>query len=239
MRSLLVFTLACCLITPLFAAAADGPGDDHAEEGILPELKVPLAKEAPKIDGTLESPAWKEAATSEAFFLKEGSKAKGHTKVYVTRDNTALYVAVECFESEEALKKLKADGKGHDEDNIWGDDTVEVFIDPSGKRETYYQLIVNSKGVTWDGFLPSPSSPDKSWNPEYKTAVKINKDNWTCTLALPFTIYTQSPNFAAKWAFNVVRHRPAAGELTYWSPVYNDSSHHPEKFGKLTGMPAK
>ena len=237
MRRLSVLIFACCLLAPLFAADAP-PLDDRAmDESMLPELKTPVAKEAPKIDGVLDDAAWKEAATSESFALKEGSKAKGRTKVYVTRDNNALYIAVECFDSEDALKKLKADAKAHDDDPIWGDDNVELFIDPSGKRENYYQVIINAKGVTWDAWLPSPLAPDKTWNPDFKSAVKVNKDNWTLEIALPFACFTQSPKSAAVWAFNVTRMRPNV-ELTYWSPVYNDGSHHPEKFGRLSGMPA-
>jgi hypothetical protein len=238
MHRILVCAALCVLLSPLHAEEAKGPPDPNADEFIGPVLTVTKAAEAPKIDGALDDAAWKTAASSDKFSLKEGSKAQGKTKLYVTRDDNALYIGVECFDSEAALKALKADAKEHDADGIWGDDALEIFIDPSGKRETYYQLIVNCKGVVWDAWHEVPGNPDKSWNPDVKVATQVGKESWTCEIALPFAALTHSPKSEANWAFNVTRHRPAVGELTFWSPVYNDSNHRPDRFGKLTGMPA-
>jgi hypothetical protein len=237
-RSLLCVAI-CILLSPVLFAEESKSADPNAvEEFPGPVLNITKTAQPPAIDGTLDDAAWKDAANSDKFFLKEGSKAQGKTKLYVTRDDNALYIGVECFDSEAALKALKCEAKDHDTDSVWGDDALEVFVDPSGKRDSYYQLIINSKNVVWDAWHASPGNPDKSWNPEIKVATKVGKESWTCEIALPFAVLTQSPKSEANWAFNVTRHRPAAGELTFWSPVYNDGNHHPDKFGKLTGMPA-
>ena len=218
---------------PLRAEEAD---DD---EGRPPVLNAATLKgDAPKIDAVLDDPAWKDAAAAGEFRLKEGSRASGKTRLLVTRDATTLYIGIECFEEEAALKALKAVATQHDQDEIWGDDCIEIFIDPANKRDSYYQIIVNSKGVFWDAWHDAPNNPDKSWNPGLKVAAKVGAKSWTCELAIPLAAFTHTAKTEAEWAFNVSRSRTAAGESTYWSPVYNDSSHHPEKFGRLLGMPA-
>ena len=205
----------------------------------LPELKCAVVKTAPKIDGTLDDPAWKEAAVTDTFKLQEGSTAQGKTKLYVMRDEENLYVAIECPDKEDAIKSLKADATEHDQDDVWADDSVELFIDPTHKREHYYQFIINSKGVYWDAYLDQPKEPDKLWQPTCNVKCKVNKENWVMTLSVPFAQFDRTEKSDPEGAFNVAHTRTSESELTYWSPVFSSSSHTPEKFGKLLSMPDK
>lgn len=238
--------LAVVLVTLLSASgraaevAPTQPETPPAEAAMLPELAVGTAKTAPRIDGTLVDPAWKDAATSDAFKLGDGSAPRGRTKLYMMKDDKNLYLAVECFDSEETLQSLKATAVTHEQDGIWEDDAVELFIDPNNTRVSYYQIIVNSKSVSWDGFLDSPGRPDRQWQPKAEVQARVGKESWIVTLALPYASFDCSPLPASgtEWAFNVSRNRTAANELMYWSPVFAKSSHTPEKFGRLTGMPA-
>jgi len=190
---------------------ATTPAPDAKTDEIfkLPELKVTTAKAPPKIDGTLDDPAWKDAASSDAFKLQEGSAAQGKTKLYVMRDDNNLYVAIQCFDKEENLKALKTDDTEHDQDDIWADDSVEIFIDPTGKRENYYQLIINSKGVSWDAYHDSPGQPDKLWQPTTDIKCKVGKDSWIATMSLPYAIFDRTEKSEAEWAFNVAHTRTA------------------------------
>lgn len=208
-----------------------------ADERKLPELKVTPVKNAPKIDGVLDDAAWIDVATTDNFRLNDGSKPEGRTKLFVTRDDKNLYISVECFETAEAIKSLQANATKHDADEIWsGDDSIDIFIDPTNKRQSYYQIIVNTKGVVWDAWHQSPGNAEKRWDVDAKIAVKIGATSWTCEMAIPFSAFSNTNKFESEWAFNVSRMRTSAFELTYWSPVYNQSSHHPEYFGTLSGM---
>ncbi len=227
------FIAFCLAIVCVFGSSL------RAEEGKLPELKVPVSKAAaPKIDGVLDDAIWKDAPSAAEFKLKEDGKPEFKTKMSVTRDEKTLYIAIECEESAETLKALKAETTQNDADEIWADDSVEIFIDPTNKRESYYQFIVNSKGVVWDAYHTFPKSPDSSWNSDAKVAAKVSTGSWICELAIPIASFNRTDASIAEWAFNVARNRSASQETCYWSPVFSDSSHVPEKFGKLTGMPA-
>ena len=211
-----------------------------AAEMPMPSLKVPLVPgAAPKVDGVLDDAIWKQAAEATDFRLGEGGPAQGKTRLLVARDAQNLYVAVECFEEAKALASLTADAKEHDADAIWQDDDVELFIDPTGQRKSYYQIIANSRGVTWDAFHSEPSSPDTTWEPKYQCAAKVGKASWTVEFALPFTIFDRTKTAADAWPFNVLHGRQAAAETCYWSPVLAASAHTPGRFGTLTAMPGQ
>jgi hypothetical protein len=211
----------------------------NAQDQKPPELKIePLKAAAPVIDGALDDAAWKDAAAAEVAKLSDGSPGQGKARLLITRDDKTVYIAVESFESEEALKMLKADITEHDVDGIWDDDDVELFIDPAGTRESYYQIIVNSRGATWDAYHAQPRQADNSWEPKYEVKTAVGKNSWTVEFAFPVATFDRTDKAAADWVFNVV-HVRSAGELLFWSPVLTGSAHTPDQFGKLLGMPTK
>lgn len=207
-----------------------------AEAGVS-ELGVEALKgDAPKIDGLLDDAAWRSAATSDAMKLENGDTPNGKAKFWMTYDETNLYVAVQCFENATALSSLKAEATQTASDNIWMDDSVELFIDRVNSRHAYYQLIFNPKGVVWSKYYDGPKHAVGNWEPTVSVAANVGKMSWTVEAAIPLSSFKQSLKTTSEWSFNIAHTRTAANELMYWSPVHSDSSHHPERFGKLTGM---
>jgi hypothetical protein len=201
-----------------------------------PELKVPEVAEPPKIDGVLDDAAWKEAAVATDFRLIDGDAPKGRARLLVAQDAKNLYVAVECFEDEAALESLRTRIAEHDGDEIWTDDVVELFLDPTNRRQAYYEIIVNARGTTWDAWHAVPNHPDKSWEPRYEVAVKVGKASWVAEFALPWAMFDRTADSGSAWAFNALHFRSAAKELMFWSPVFARTAHTPENFGTLTGI---
>jgi len=204
-------------------------------------LAVPdVGKSAVKADGVLDEAVWKKAATSEAFGHDDGTKGGARTKLLVARGDGNVYIAVEGFDEAANLKNPTAFVTEHDGSGIWEDDDVELFIGPAGDRNSYYQIIINPKGVTWDSYFSSARDGDLQWSPKYASGVKIGKESWVAEFVLPVAIFDESDKMQSTWDFNVLRMRAATGESLYWSPVGGGgSSHTPTKFGKLSGMPAK
>jgi uncharacterized protein with FMN-binding domain len=205
----------------------------------LPAVKPAIAAAAPVIDGTLDDPIWKQAAICEEFKLPDGSAPKSRTRLYLLRDDNSLYIAFENFDSEEVLKSLKANTTLHGQGDIWRDDSIELFIDPLGKRESYYQFIVNSRGIAWEAFHDSPGSADTTWQPKYEVKAGVGKESWIVTLALPYSIFDRTAAPQTEWTFNAVHTRTVDNEILLWSPVFSSSSHKPDKFGMLQGMPVQ
>lgn len=75
-------------------------GRSHPEECV----DIPRMTEAPKIDGNLDNPLWKNQALKIEDFLQYAPKEKGiptqKTVVYIGYDHKNLYVAFQCYDSE-------------------------------------------------------------------------------------------------------------------------------------------
>jgi len=93
---------------------------------------------------------------------------------------------------------------------IFRDPDFEVFIDPQGKTEPYYEFEMNALNTTWDLLLDKPymdgGKPHNEWEmPGMKSAVHINgtlndpsdKDgSWTVELAFPWKVLSQHARHA-------------------------------------------
>lgn len=193
----------------------------------------------PKVDAVLDDAVWKTVTPLSVAKLRLGGDVPSKTRVLVTHDDTNLYLAAECPDDPAALKAMIADITEHDGDGIWNDDCIEFFIDPTGKRESYYQFIINSKGVTWDVFHTDPGSRDADWEPKYEIKTVVGETSWIVEMAIPLAAFDRTKEHATTWVFNASRTRTQADEVTYWKATMEESSHVPEKFGVLKNMPGK
>ncbi len=191
----------------------------------------------PVIDGKLSEGEWAGARVIEMTKLENGSKASVKTTARVFCDGKTLFVAIECFDDAKTLGSLVGNVAEHDGDAIWQDDEVEVFIDPTNQRKSYYQIIVNYKGVAWDAYHAEANDADLTWEPKCQVATSVGERSWVMELALPLSSFVHTEKTGSTWAVNLLRNRTASSELIYSSPTMTSSSHSPEKFGQLDGMP--
>ena len=92
------------------------------------ELHVPVVVSAPPLDGTLNSPVWKEAATTTLTYdLHTHGAAQEPTTVYLVSDGTSLYVG---FNAEQTRTPILANQRT----NNVGQDTDDETCADSGAR---------------------------------------------------------------------------------------------------------
>ncbi|MBM4045176.1 MAG: hypothetical protein FJ279_08685 [Planctomycetes bacterium] len=207
------------------------------------------------VDGVLSETAWQKAEPIE-LVLREGTgKPKLPTTAKMLWDNEALYVAFVCTDTD-----IWATMTQHD-DPLWEQEVVEVFIDPTGTADPYFEIQVNPLNVVVDlRLVKSLAGLGKrmfAWNAStMKTAVKTTapvntwqvSDNprgqWTVEMAIPFkdldTLPHSPPQDGDKWRVNLYRiERPALkkdedDEYSAWAPTYYSPSYHTvERFGVL------
>ena len=173
------------------------------------------------VDGELNEASWTVADWSTLFTDIEGDKKPAPT--YITRvkmlwDQDNLYIAAEL-----------------EEPHIWGNltqrDTVvfydndfEVFIDPDGDSQNYFEVEVNALKTVFDLFLSKPYRDGGSalinWDvSKLKLGVTIDgtlnkpldKDKkWTVEMAIPFKAvsvgnHVQIPKDQTIWRMNFSR----------------------------------
>lgn len=151
-----------------------------------------------KIDGKIDDAAWKNAPWTDYFVDIEGGKKpqpRFRTRVKMLWDDQYFYIAAE-MEEPHVWGTLTA----HDS-VIFRDNDFEVFIDPTGDTNNYFEFEINALNTGWDLFLPKPyrhgGKADNSWEiPGLKTAVAVNgtlnnasdqDKGWTVELAFPWS----------------------------------------------------
>jgi hypothetical protein len=124
---------------------------------------------------------------------------------------------------------------------LWEEEVVEVFLDPFGDLESYFEIEVNPLNTVLDLVLRKNRSgyvKDFSWDCEgLRTLAVRTPVGWNVELAIPYASLTaEPPSIGDHWRANFCRiDRPPAvpRELTAWSPPLRPTFHTPERFGVL------
>jgi transglutaminase-like putative cysteine protease/predicted esterase len=187
------------------------------------------------IDGKLNDPAWADAPWTEDFVDIQGaSKARPRlrTRAKLLWDDDFLYIAAELEEPH-----VWATLTNHDS-VIFRDPDFEVFIDPKGETEPYYEFEINALNTTWDLLLDKPymdgGKPHNEWEiAGAKTAVNVRGTlndpadidaGWTVELAFPWKVLSEHarhpgpPNEAEQWRIDFSR--------VEWQTAITNNSYH-------------
>jgi hypothetical protein len=183
-----------------------------------PTLRAFVAEEAPLINGEMDKPFWNRDIAGNIIgsvpmrdLVTGELPAANKTNVSFRwlKDNSALVIGVTCYESR--MDALKAKVSKRDEQDIFNDDNVEIYIETP--ETSYVKMAVNSNGSLWDECTqPSIEQPDPvAWSSGAKVAVKKYKDRWAFEILIPAAALGAKPTEHMPWGINVCRQRIAAG----------------------------
>ena len=189
----------------------------HSEK----KYKARMAKRPIKVDGKLKEHDWKQAVLISDFEDIEGAskpKPAFSTTVKMMWDSQYLYIGAVLEEPH-----LWGTLKKHD-DIIYRDHDFEVFIDPMGDGEQYFEIEINVLGTIMDLFMNKPYKKggtfDMGWNTNGMLSkiiangtINDNSDidsGWTVEMAIPFTAISRnnriaSPSTTNPWRINFSR----------------------------------
>jgi len=122
---------------------------------------------------------------------------------------------------------------------LYQEEVVEVFVDPTGDLENYFEIELNPLNTVLEVVLRRNRSgymKDFAWRCEgLRTAARRTNTGWCAELAVPFrSLIAAPPPAGAKWRANFCRiDRPpdVERELTAWSVPGRLNFHTPERFG--------
>jgi hypothetical protein len=157
------------------------------------------------------------------------------TGVQCVWDEAALHVLFTCVDRHPWATITERDGP------LWEEEVVEVFLDPIGDYEAYFEFEVNPLNTVLDLVLRKNRSgyrKDFAWNCEgLLTEVRRTAEGWTTEFLIPFTaLVREPPRLASEWRVNFFRiDRPPdqERELSAWSPTLLPNFHVPQRFGRL------
>ena len=189
----------------------------HSEK----KYKARMVKQPIKVDGKLNEHDWKQAVLISDFEDIEGAnkpKPAFRTTVKMMWDSQYLYIGAVLEEPH-----LWGTLKKHD-DIIYRDHDFEVFIDPMGDGEQYFEIEINVLGTIMDLFMNKPYKKGGTFDMEWNTTgiqskviangtINDNSDidsGWTVEMAIPFTAISRnnriaSPSTTNPWRINFSR----------------------------------
>ncbi len=171
----------------------------QSKNTITPESYIAYhTSESLEIDGKDADAAWNKVEWTNLFIDIEGVKKPTYkTQAKMLWDDTYFYI----------LAKME-------EPHVWGDITerdaiifhnndFEVFVDPNGDTQNYYEIEVNALNTIWDLFVSKPYRENNvvlnDWTATgMKSAISIdgtlNNPNdtdkgWTVEMAIPWSVF--------------------------------------------------
>lgn len=199
-------------------------------QGLKPELPhlltIPLhytvLKTSEKIfvDGKDSEEAWNRALWTESFVDikgESGPKPKYRTQCKMLWDENYLYLFAKIEETD-----IWASVTEHDK-SVFQDNAFEIFIDPDGNANDYFEFQINALETVWDLFLTKPYRNGgkglSSWDIKgLRKSVHLNgtinnatdvDSSWCIELAIPFTSisfgHSSGPTVGTIWRMNFSR----------------------------------
>ena len=208
-----------------------------AKSDEFPKAKIPYIENKVKIDGILEEDCWKNSLKISEFIITYGKKdllgkkPKNQTVCYLFYDKDYFYLGVECYD--ENIEGLITE-KMKERDAGWGDDCIEIFIDPGLTRKRCFQYIINPAGMIYDQKYEN-AKETKEWDSSIEYAVKKYKDRWVVETKIPLAELELKKDTGEIWGFNITRFEPNQWIVQSWAPVFGGNLQ-PDKFGVLEGI---
>jgi hypothetical protein len=204
----------------------------------MPMYKVRRASGPVTIDGKDGEPDWKLAQASPTFEVAEGGpKLAGSARARLLWDDKNLYAFVDVEDPDVHSQYKKQD------DPLWKEDVVELFIDADRNRRGYVELQVNPRNAHFDAWFPVTRAKDShfEWTSGMKSAVQVkgtidqrgdHDKGWSVEIAIPLAdVKGMDPAMKVnipplpgdRWRLNLIRvdlPRGAEGvAASSWSPI--------------------
>ncbi|MGE3180276.1 MAG: glycoside hydrolase domain-containing protein [Phycisphaerae bacterium] len=193
-------------------------------------VACPRVAEPPTIDGKLDD--WK-LATNNAVgdfqlvrLADSGvSQPKNETRAFFAMDDQNLYISVRCAKNIGEQLIWRSDNEIEVEGGIpWGQDVVEVLLDPRGVAEggssDIYCLQVKPNGllIARKGCRTNPpTGTSVDWNCAARVAAERGDNAWTVEMSIPLEAFGGAGDDKNIWGCNITRLDAGNGEYSTWS----------------------
>lgn len=169
---------------PATRTAATGTADDYH----VPQLRLPLMMQPPKIDGRVDEQEWAGAPRMEGFCGGQRLEPR-QASFWVGSDGKELFIAMisQTPPGGRLLSRVNP-APGDRDAPAWLDDSVEVTlesprVDTAGRRQTY-RATINAKGAIDDQCRLSDGGVEP-WRGHWRLASQVVGDRWHFEAVLP------------------------------------------------------
>ncbi|MBN2381338.1 carbohydrate binding family 9 domain-containing protein [bacterium] len=189
----------------------------------------------PVIDGRLDDPVWELVEWSGDFIQRsphEGKPPSEQTAFKILYDDSFLYVAFRCFDTEpELISKRLSRRDGFDGD--W----VEINIDSLFDHRTAYSFTASVSGVLGDEYISEDGDNwDTNWDPIWYFETMIDELGWTAEFRIPLSQLRFSSAREQVWGIQCTRRIFRYEERSNWQNIPREETGWVSLFGELHGI---
>ena len=199
----------------------------------LKRLDIRRTDTRPVIDGSLDDEAWSDAAFVEDFHQirpNEYTEASQQTRVYVTYDDDALYVAARLSDNVPGGVTAQILKQG---EMLWDDDFFMLILDPFLDRRSGYRFQTNPNGVRREALFANSNQTVDDWQGIWRVESAVDESGWTTELEIPFKTLSFNPN-DEEWGINFSRGLARSNEFSGW--VSRNQNQDPSIAGIASGL---
>ncbi len=160
------------------------------------------------------------------------------TEVRVWFADNAVNVRFDC--EEPFMDKVLTVKREFDDADIWRDNSVELFLNPDGKRKEYCHMMINSIGCVtdrWAVSLGTTARGDNKYNTKAKVSATRTAKGYRIDVSIPESSLPglDKKNMVANFTRNRILSDARDIETLYtWSHYLRNSFHDVENFGTIT-----
>ena len=200
-----------------------------------------------KIDGKLDEAAWRQTKPSSPLvgLINGETIADAESTTFkILYDDKGIYIGITAKEPN--TSKMRSEAKSEfDTMAVFGDDHMEIFLDPVGDSMEYCQFSPSVSGAQTDYyFIEGGNTGKPDYNPNWMVKTNIGKTAYTMEIFIPFTAFhnRELPDDARDWIISVARQRTRGVKAKYPFSIFNAGGrtrkgfHNVRAWGKLKGI---
>ncbi len=200
-----------------------------------PPLLLSRRLEFAELTANADRAPWKGVDSTALREVTTGAGPEQATSVRTGYDSAELRVLFCAIDSEPWATLKERDAP------IYTEETVEIFLDPAGDLNAYFEIEVNPLNAVLDLVVRRSRggwTKDIRWRCDgLQTFVRRTAEGWNAEIAIPFgAVHERAPAPHEKWRVNFCRiDRPPGKprELSAWSPTGLPQFHVPSCFGTI------
>ena len=215
---------------------------DAQTERELPRMSAHRTSEEIKVDGVLDEPVWQNVQPIRQLYQiqpDQGDPATEQSEVRILYDDKKLYFGFIFFDSE--MDKIVANDMRRDSSGLRSNDYGFLLLDTyNDRRNAVFFRFTPVGGMEDTAVSNSGGSLNTSWDIVWECRCRINEDNWTVEIAIPFSQLRFEKNEVMNWGLNFGREIARKREIAAWNEAPKTygglAKYRTAYFGTLEGL---
>lgn len=198
-----------------------------------------------EIDGELSESDWQNANPIRQFVQLEPDEGRAVSQPMEARilyDEKNIYFGFVCADSDFSklvANEMRRDGSGRD--GLRENDHIFILLDTYNDARSGFFFRVNPLGAMEDiALMDNGESRNQDWDAVWTARTKMNGDNWTAEIEIPFSQLRFARSERMTWGMNVGRSIPRNQEEATWVPLKKShgffARYRTDNLGSLVGL---